>query len=72
MRRRGYGMAGDVLFGIGGSLAGGALYNVFASAPGREWVPTIATAFAGAVVLIVAQRLFWPAPGVRPGTRPAA
>jgi hypothetical protein len=44
-----------------GSLAGGALFNVFAIAPGRDWVPTIATAFTGAVALIVAQRLFWPA-----------
>jgi uncharacterized membrane protein YeaQ/YmgE (transglycosylase-associated protein family) len=64
MKRRGYGMTGDVLLGIGGSLAGGALFNVFAVAPGREWFPVIATAFVGAVVLIVAQRTFWRAPPV--------
>jgi uncharacterized membrane protein YeaQ/YmgE (transglycosylase-associated protein family) len=68
MKRRGHGMAGDVLLGIAGSLAGGALFNVFASAPGREWILTIATAFTGAVVLIVVQRLFWQAPR-RPAPR---
>jgi uncharacterized membrane protein YeaQ/YmgE (transglycosylase-associated protein family) len=62
MKRRGYGMTGDVMLGIGGSLAGGALFNVFASAPGREWVPMITAAFAGAVVLLAAQRMFWQAP----------
>ena len=61
MRDRGYGMTSDVLLGIGGSLAGGALFNVVASAPGREWLPMIAAAFAGAVVLIVVQRMFWQA-----------
>ena len=61
MKRRGYGMAGDVLLGVGGSLASGALFNVLGSAPGREWVPMIATAFAGAAVLITVQRVFWQA-----------
>jgi uncharacterized membrane protein YeaQ/YmgE (transglycosylase-associated protein family) len=61
MKRRGYGMTGDVLLGIGGSLAAGALFNVFANAPGREWLPMIAAAFVGAAVLIVVQRMFWQA-----------
>lgn len=61
MKRRGYGMTGDVMLGIGGSLAGGALFNVLAIAPGREWMPMIAAAFGGAVVLLVAQRMFWQA-----------
>ena len=59
MKRRGYGMSGDLMLGIGGSLAGGALFNVFASTPGREWVPMITAAFAGAVALLAAQRMFW-------------
>ena len=59
MKRRGFGMTGDVMLGVGGSLAGGAIFNVFAIAPGREWAPVIAAAFAGAIVLIVAQRMFW-------------
>lgn len=63
MKRRGYGMTGDVLFGIGGSLAGGALFNVLASTPGREWLPMVTAAFVGAVVLIVVQRMFWQARG---------
>ena len=61
MKGRGYGMTGDVLLGVGGSLAGGALFNVFAMTPGREWLPVVATAFVGAVVLIVGQRMFWQA-----------
>jgi uncharacterized membrane protein YeaQ/YmgE (transglycosylase-associated protein family) len=61
MKGRGYGMTGDVLLGVGGSLAGGALFNAFAIAPGRDWLPMVATAFAGALVLIVVQRMFWQA-----------
>ena len=63
MKRRGHGMTCDALFGVGGSLAGGALFNVFAFAPGREWLPVVAAAFAGAVVFIVVQRLFLAAEG---------
>jgi len=59
MKRRGYGMAGDALLGVGGSLAGGALLNVFAFAPGRDWVPVVLAAAAGALVFLTAQRLFW-------------
>ena len=58
MKSRGYGMTGDALLGVGGSLAGGALLNVFAFAPGREWLPVVAAASAGAVVFIVVQRVF--------------
>jgi len=61
MKVRGYGMGGDVLLGIGGSLAGGTLFNVFALMPGREWLPMVAAGFAGALVLIVVQRIFWQA-----------
>lgn len=60
-KRRGYGMFGDVLFGVGGSLAAGALFNVMAASPGREWLPTIAASFIGAGVFLVAQRILWPA-----------
>ena len=59
MKRRGHGMAGDVMIGVGGSLAGGALFNIFAMMPGKDWLPMVATAFAGGVVLIVVQRMFW-------------
>ena len=58
MKARGYGVTGDLLLGVGGSLAGGALFNVFAIDPGREWIPTVASAFVGAVLLIVGQRIF--------------
>jgi uncharacterized membrane protein YeaQ/YmgE (transglycosylase-associated protein family) len=61
MKHRGHGMTGDVLLGIGGGLAGGTVLNVVANAPGREWFPLIATAFAGAILLIAAQRMFWQA-----------
>lgn len=61
MKRRGYGMTADGLLGVGGSLAGGALFNVLAFAPGREWLPTVAAAFAGAILFIAVQRIVWPA-----------
>ena len=60
MKDRGYGMTGDVLLGVGGSLAAGALFNIFAIAPGREWLPIVAASSAGAGVVIVAQRMLWP------------
>ena len=61
MKARGYGMGGDALLGVAGSLAGGALFNAVALMPGRAWLPMVATAFAGAVALIVGQRMFWKA-----------
>ena len=61
MKNRGYGMTGDVLLGIGGSLAAGAVFNMVASTPGREWLPTVAAATVGAVAFILAQRMFWKA-----------
>ena len=61
MKARGYGMAGDALLGVAGSLAGCALFNVVAMMPDRAWLPMVATAFAGAVALIVGQRVFWQA-----------
>jgi uncharacterized membrane protein YeaQ/YmgE (transglycosylase-associated protein family) len=61
MKRRGYGLGGDVLFGIAGSLAGAALFNIFATMPGREWLPMVAAALTGAVVVIALQRTFWQA-----------
>lgn len=59
MKRGGYGMSSDALLGVGGSLAGGALFNMFAIMPGKEWLPMGAAAFAGAIVIIVGQRAFW-------------
>jgi uncharacterized membrane protein YeaQ/YmgE (transglycosylase-associated protein family) len=61
MKRRGYGMAGDALLGVGGSLAGGTFFNVFAAMPGKDWLPMLTAAFVGGVVLIVGQRVFWQA-----------
>ena len=57
MKARGYGMTGDVLLGVGGSLAGGALFNVFAMTPGKDWLPMVVAASVGAVVLIAVQRI---------------
>ena len=65
MKDRGYGMTGDVLLGVGGSLAAGALFNIFAIVPGSEWLPIVAASSVGAGVVIVAQRTFWRAPTLR-------
>jgi uncharacterized membrane protein YeaQ/YmgE (transglycosylase-associated protein family) len=59
--RRGHGMTGDALLGIGGGLAGGALFNVLATPLSRAWLPLVVAASAGAVAFIAAQRLFWQA-----------
>jgi len=59
MKGRGYGLMGDVLLGVGGSLVGGWVYHVLVSAPGTGWFAMVAVAFVGAVIFIVGQRMFW-------------
>jgi uncharacterized membrane protein YeaQ/YmgE (transglycosylase-associated protein family) len=59
MKGGGYGLAGDVLLGICGSFVGGWLFHVLAIAPGAGWLPMIAMAFLGAVLIIVAQRFLF-------------
>jgi uncharacterized membrane protein YeaQ/YmgE (transglycosylase-associated protein family) len=57
MKDGGYGLIGDLLLGVFGSVAGGWIaLNVSA---GGGLFPTVFVAFFGAVIVIVAQREFW-------------
>ena len=59
VKARGHGMWSDAMLGVGGSLAGGTLFNIFSIVPGREWLPMAVAAFAGSVLVILGQRVFW-------------
>jgi uncharacterized membrane protein YeaQ/YmgE (transglycosylase-associated protein family) len=59
MKGGGYGLMGDVLLGIGGSIVGGWLFYVLGIAPGSGWFAMVAVAFVGAVSLIFAQRMLF-------------
>jgi uncharacterized membrane protein YeaQ/YmgE (transglycosylase-associated protein family) len=65
MKVGGYGLKRDVMLGIGGSMAGGGLFHLFASAADAGWLTMIVGAFLGAALVLVVQRMFWqvrPAP----------
>ncbi len=59
MKGGGYGLIGDVLLGLGGSIVGGWLFSVLGIAPGAGWLAMVVVAFVGAVILIFAQRTLW-------------
>ena len=60
MRGGGYGLIGDMVLGLVGSVVGGWIFRALgASAAGWGLVPTVFVAFVGAVIVIVAQRKVW-------------
>ena len=57
MKDGGYGLIGDLLLGVFGSVVGGWIaLNVSA---GGGLFPTVFVAFVGAVIVLVAQRKVW-------------
>jgi uncharacterized membrane protein YeaQ/YmgE (transglycosylase-associated protein family) len=59
MEGGGYGVVGDVVLGIGGSIAGVWIFRALGFAPNDGWMAAVGAAFAGAVVLIYTQRMLW-------------
>ena len=59
MKDGGYGLLGDMLLGLGGSMVGASLFRVLAFGPGAGRLAMVGVAFAGAVMLIFAQRTLW-------------
>ena len=59
MKRGGYGLRGDSILGLAGSLVGGGIWVTASPAAGLAMVALVA--FGGAAVLIVLQRKIWPA-----------
>lgn len=59
MEGGGYGVIGDVVLGVGGSIAGVWIFRALGFAPNDGWMAIVGAAFAGAVVLIYTQRTVW-------------
>jgi uncharacterized membrane protein YeaQ/YmgE (transglycosylase-associated protein family) len=59
--RGGYGLRGDILLGLVGSLVGGGIVWALGVSPEAAMVAVAGVAFVGAAILIVLQRKIWPA-----------
>lgn len=59
MKGGGYGLSGDLLLGVGGSLVGGLIFRTLGFAPNGGWMAMVGVAFVGALLLIYAQRMLW-------------
>ena len=59
MKGGGYGLIGDALLGVGGSIMGGWIFRALGFAPNGGWMAMVGVAFVGAVILIYAQRMLW-------------
>lgn len=55
----GYGLVGDMVLGLIGSVVGGWIFWALSVSAGGGLVPTVFAAFVGAVIVIVAQRKVW-------------
>ena len=59
MKDGGYGLIGDLLLGLFGSVAAGWIFWALGVSAGPGLFPTVFVAFFGAVIVIVAQRKVW-------------
>ena len=59
MKGGGYGLVGDLVLGLVGSVVGGGIFWALGVSTGGGLFPTVYVAFAGAVIVIVAQRQVW-------------
>ena len=59
MEGGGYGLIGDMVLGLIGSVVGGWIFWALSVSAGGGLVPTVLVAFVGAVIVIVAQRKVW-------------
>jgi uncharacterized membrane protein YeaQ/YmgE (transglycosylase-associated protein family) len=60
MKPGGYGLRWDISLGVVGSIVGSWIFRAAGLAPESAMVTLAAVAFAGATLLIVAQRKIWP------------
>ena len=59
MKDGGYGLIGDMVLGLAGSVVGGWIFMALGVSAGGGLFPTMFVAFVGAVIVIVAQRKVW-------------
>jgi uncharacterized membrane protein YeaQ/YmgE (transglycosylase-associated protein family) len=60
MKRGDYGLRGDIILGLVGSLVGGWIFWALGISPGPGMVAVTVVAFVGANIPIVTQRKIWP------------
>ena len=58
----GYGLIGDISFGLVGSIVGSVIFRGLEISPGAGMFALAVVAFVGAAIAIVVQRKFWNAP----------
>lgn len=58
MKGGGYGLTGDMLLGLVGSIAGSVIFRGLEISPGAGLFAAVVVAFVGAAAVIVAQRKF--------------
>lgn len=61
MKEGGYGLRGDLILGVVGSIVGGWLFSVLRISPDAGLVALITIAFIGGIAAIFAQHRFWAA-----------
>ncbi len=59
MKSGGYGLKGDLILGLVGSILGSWLFWAIGVSPDAELFVLVLVAFIGAAIAIVAQRKFW-------------
>ncbi len=59
MKGGGYGLKGDLILGLVGSILGSWLFWALGVSPGAGLFALVVVAFIGAAIAIVAQRQFW-------------
>jgi len=59
MKSGGYGLKGDLILGLVGSIVGSWLFSALGFWPGAGLVALVVVAFIGAAIAIVAQRKLW-------------
>jgi uncharacterized membrane protein YeaQ/YmgE (transglycosylase-associated protein family) len=62
MKEGGYGVTGDLILGVVGSIGGGWLFSILRVSPDAGLVALAIIAFIGAIALIFAQHRLWAAP----------
>ena len=60
MKREDYGLRGDIILGLVGSLVGGWIFWALGISPGPGMVAVAVVAVVGAAIPIVTQRKIWP------------
>jgi uncharacterized membrane protein YeaQ/YmgE (transglycosylase-associated protein family) len=59
MKDGGYGLKGDIVLGLVGSILGSLLFRALAVSPEAGIALLVIVAFVGAAIVIVAQRKLW-------------